>query len=253
MVIKLYYYYLALYREWLPTEKKNELMEGVQEFDYTGYSETAKTSHLRFLELLSNYRSPENKITNGNIPESVWNLVDNCSKELSILNAEVGSGDKLYREASEEIVRFSTRLITLWAKENSSLAGIEIQGMTLGRTLMDVCVATMDKIGEIETEEATAQWFNDAYINLLALKEVVAPEGGCYIATMAYGDYDHPQVLILRDFRDSYLSKSMIGRQFIAFYYRVSPTLVELFGGYARVNKLSQKLLDLLIAYIIPK
>ena len=25
---------------------------------------------------------------------------------------------------------------------------------------------------------------------------------GCYIATMAYGDYDHPQVLVLRRFRD---------------------------------------------------
>ena len=25
---------------------------------------------------------------------------------------------------------------------------------------------------------------------------------GCYIATMVYGDYNHPQVLVLRRFRD---------------------------------------------------
>lgn len=30
---------------------------------------------------------------------------------------------------------------------------------------------------------------------------------GCYIATMAYGDYDHPQVIILRDYRDYTLKK----------------------------------------------
>lgn len=33
------------------------------------------------------------------------------------------------------------------------------------------------------------------------------PSGGCYIATMVYGNYDHPQVMVLRDFRDSYLAK----------------------------------------------
>ena len=27
---------------------------------------------------------------------------------------------------------------------------------------------------------------------------------GCYIATMVYGDYDEPQVMVLRDFRDGY-------------------------------------------------
>src|SRR5690606_41461624 len=37
---------------------------------------------------------------------------------------------------------------------------------------------------------------------------------GCYIATMAYGDYDHPQVMELRKFRDEFLNKSALGRSF---------------------------------------
>ena len=40
---------------------------------------------------------------------------------------------------------------------------------------------------------------------------------GCYIATMVYGDYDHPQVMVLRDFRDNYLDKRSWGKQFIKF------------------------------------
>jgi hypothetical protein len=50
---------------------------------------------------------------------------------------------------------------------------------------------------------------------------------GCYIATMSYGSYDAPQVLILREFRDRFLDRFKAGRSFIAWYYRTSPTFVE--------------------------
>jgi hypothetical protein len=32
-------------------------------------------------------------------------------------------------------------------------------------------------------------------------------QNGCYIATIAYGSYDHYQVIKLRKFRDTYLEK----------------------------------------------
>ena len=51
--------------------------------------------------------------------------------------------------------------------------------------------------------------------------------GGCYIATMSYGSYDAPQVLILREFRDRFLNRFGAGRSFIAWYYRTSPNFVE--------------------------
>lgn len=52
-------------------------------------------------------------------------------------------------------------------------------------------------------------------------------DSGCYIATMAYGSYDAPQVLILRQFRDRFLQKFGAGRAFIAWYYKNSPSFVE--------------------------
>jgi hypothetical protein len=54
-------------------------------------------------------------------------------------------------------------------------------------------------------------------------KTISTATDGCYIATMAYGNYDHPQVLELRTFRDEFLSKSYLGRNFIKLYYKYSP------------------------------
>jgi predicted amino acid dehydrogenase len=74
--------------------------------------------------------------------------------------------------------------------------------------------------------------------------------GGCYIATMAYGDYDHPQVMVLRKFRDDFLSKTVIGRSFIKFYYRYSPSLVEKLKNKQSINLIIRKGLDQFIKAI---
>jgi tRNA A37 N6-isopentenylltransferase MiaA len=74
--------------------------------------------------------------------------------------------------------------------------------------------------------------------------------GGCYIATMVYGHYDHPQVLELRKFRDDFLSKRRSGRRFIKFYYKHSPRLVEKLKHKQRINLIIQKGLNLFIKSI---
>jgi hypothetical protein len=51
--------------------------------------------------------------------------------------------------------------------------------------------------------------------------------GGCFIATAAYRDYDHPKVQLLREFRDRYLLKSSFGRIVVGVYYRYSPILAK--------------------------
>lgn len=46
---------------------------------------------------------------------------------------------------------------------------------------------------------------------------------GCFIATAAYGHFSHPQVQLLRDFRDRFLLTNSPGRAFTDWYYRHSP------------------------------
>lgn len=49
----------------------------------------------------------------------------------------------------------------------------------------------------------------------------------CFIATAAYGSLTHPDVEILRTFRDRYLKPFVLGRTFIDAYYHYSPALAR--------------------------
>jgi hypothetical protein len=67
---------------------------------------------------------------------------------------------------------------------------------------------------------------------------------------MAYGDYDHPQVMELRRFRDDFLDKTIVGRRFIKFYYKYSPNLVEKLKNKQSINLIIRKGLDQFIKAI---
>lgn len=73
-------------------------------------------------------------------------------------------------------------------------------------------------------------------------------QDGCYIATMAYGDYDHPQVIKLRKFRDNVLKTTVLGRCFVSFYYKVSPLIVKLLKDRQTINLFIRNRLDALIS-----
>lgn len=50
---------------------------------------------------------------------------------------------------------------------------------------------------------------------------------GCFIATACYGDYDAPEVLRLRLYRDHIMAASLPGRLFVRMYYLLSPPLAQ--------------------------
>jgi hypothetical protein len=49
----------------------------------------------------------------------------------------------------------------------------------------------------------------------------------CFIATACYGDYDAPEVLVLRDYRDNVLLKTFFGRIAVDAYYLISPPIAK--------------------------
>ncbi|NMA65733.1 MAG: prepilin-type N-terminal cleavage/methylation domain-containing protein [Clostridiaceae bacterium] len=50
----------------------------------------------------------------------------------------------------------------------------------------------------------------------------------CFIATAAYGSYNHSSVVILRCFRDKFLLTNKPGQAFVRFYYKNSPFIARL-------------------------
>lgn len=54
-----------------------------------------------------------------------------------------------------------------------------------------------------------------------------ASGGSCFIATAAYGDRTHPNVTILRRFRDEVLVRYRSGRAFIRFYWIIGPRMAK--------------------------
>ena len=73
---------------------------------------------------------------------------------------------------------------------------------------------------------------------------------GCYIATMAYQDINHPKVQVFRMFRDNTLVNYEAGRRFISFYYAHSPSWVKVLKGKKRINYVIRKLLDGMVYFI---
>jgi hypothetical protein len=60
--------------------------------------------------------------------------------------------------------------------------------------------------------------------------------GSCYIATACYGSYDCPQVLTFRNFRDTYLAQTILGKVFIKIYYALSPKIADWLKNKCRIN-----------------
>ena len=67
--------------------------------------------------------------------------------------------------------------------------------------------------------------------------------GGCFVATATMGDYNHPVVIDLRNFRDSVLKKSKAGNIFIKIYYSVGPFFANLIEKNNFLKKFSYKFL----------
>lgn len=74
--------------------------------------------------------------------------------------------------------------------------------------------------------------------------------GGCYIATAVYGSYEHPSVMVLRQFRDEQLLSTAPGRMFVSGYYAVSPTFARYFSSVSWLNSRARNLLDRFVEHL---
>lgn len=74
--------------------------------------------------------------------------------------------------------------------------------------------------------------------------EIVKFYKGCFIATAVYEDYNHPEVMKLREFRDNYLLTNEAGKKFVRVYYKYSPKFADYVKGKKLLAYSIKKLLD---------
>lgn len=75
----------------------------------------------------------------------------------------------------------------------------------------------------------------------------VGKSSRCFIASSAYQSPTHSDVMILRNYRDSVLKQSFLGRKFIYVYYRYSPKIACILDQHEYLKAPTRWVLKLLI------
>lgn len=105
--------------------------------------------------------------------------------------------------------------------------GCTSDGSGMGQFRSDILEITPDTLYYVrayaELSEGTVIYGNELQFTT---------KDACFIATAAYGSPDNNHVLILRQFRDTYLKSSSLGRRLISNYYLLSPPLAQLISEY---------------------
>lgn len=185
---------------------------------------------------------------------SASSFVRNCKPDLNSIKQKLGQGNELYVKISSAVA--SAAINAIVEAVNAEQQKVSIHGPYAGMLisgLISLATSSMSIIGSLDMDAKCRNYYQSNFTTLSNINSQLNPKpkpttttssGGCYIATMAYGDYDHPQVMVLRHFRDSYLSKREWGQKFINFYYANSPRWVETLKGHKHINFLIREILD---------
>jgi hypothetical protein len=155
-------------------------------------------------------------------------------KKSAVLLAQIEKQDpQSHLEMSDMIVKVVLGLCITYVNSTEDYAGT---------------VSLLESLHQFRKEGVTRERLKEN-IDILKNNQINKANnaGGCYIATLVYGDYDDPQVIVLRGFRDNVLAMSFFGRCFISFYYLVSPSLVEVLRHQYLIQKITRKVLNLLV------
>ena len=72
----------------------------------------------------------------------------------------------------------------------------------------------------------------------------------CFVATAAYRDRQHPDVVLLRQFREKVLRHSSPGRAFIDFYWWIGPKIARPVYRHPTLGRVSKLPLKMIVAYL---
>ena len=180
------------------------------------------------------------------IPD-ITRTVDKCIPLLNSMKDKLGFGSDLYMNVSSAVASSAINALVDVVNLQQTLS---MGDNTKLKSVISEAVILMSTIGNMDMDAKTRNYYSGNKNTLVSIDNRLNPSGGCYIATMVYGNYDHPQVMVLRDFRDSYLAKRYWGKQFIKIYYKYSPKLVEKLTEHKKINRMIKNILDVFVEHL---
>lgn len=189
---------------------------------------------------------------NKNSYIQIEQFVNSCRSDLIAIRDVLGGSANLYINLSSAVASAAINAIVENINAAQQMASISSVGSSERTSLKeDVTKAksVMRSISSLDMSVQCRNYFNKNNATLNRIYNQINNSGGCYIATMVYGDYDHPQVMVLRNFRDTYLAKREWGKRFIRFYYKHSPGWVERLKNHKRINQAIKLILDSFVSF----
>lgn len=230
---------LAVIQEWVndaPNRERQKIIEDDLDF---------------ITNKLKNFQGLSNSIKNAK------SLVSSCRPKLANVEMVFGSQDEFYLQVSSAVASNALGMIIGVVNDAQNGLNQNQAKLLLLPGIISSAVSAMSSMESLDMNYETRERFNinkktiksiNATVQSMSNSRASKSSGGCYIATMAYGDYDHPQVMILRKFRDEKLANSIFGRSFIHLYYAISPHLAKLLKNQKNMNELIRNLLDKFIS-----
>lgn len=244
-------------------ERINENITGLQEW-IEGSEERKKQrlieEDVKFIySKLERFQDLEDSIQNSKA------LIESCKPKLFNIKSVIGNSDDFYLKLSSVIVHNAQEMLVTVVNNQQEYA--YITDFSNVKSTIDSALSVSNIIGHLDMVPELRSRYNQNHNTLKSISSKLngvvssyasrshttytsskqSNGGGCYIATMAYGSYEHPQVLVLRKFRDDILLQSPIGKLMVRGYYFVSPKMVRILDGNQFINSLIRKLLDKLI------
>jgi len=233
-------------------QRCNENVENLQEWisDKPEREKQKKilTDFERLKNVIDEYDRKSDTIANAK------QLINTTRTSLSNVKNVLGSNDELYLGLSSRIASDAQNMIVA---EINSIQGVisntydnvrKLSALILLKEKVNEAWEVTTMIGNMDLVPEFRTRYNTNKSSLSSLKSQLSQigasrpsggssSGGCYIATMVYGSYEHPQVIVLRGFRDNVLNNYTLGRKFISFYYKHSPNWVVKMKDNKTLNK----------------
>ena len=184
--------------------------------------------------------------TNGHTPTSDYNDFYNCTYV-----AESNSGGSLYASYTRlsdwqsysggdaHSITTNPALNSDYTEQSSSPTG----GAGANLTSLGITALNSDKAGV--ARPSSGAWDIGAYQYGTGSGSVYIgySNGGCLIATAAFGSNLDHHVAVLRDFRDKYLLTKPIGKTFVNIYYSGSPPIADFISKHEMVKTAARSVL----------